>query len=563
MVEDISRNRKPRLGAFAAAGVLAGAMVACGVAVPAFAHGYIGGSGSELTARQVTPGNTNLGGIQYEPQSLEATGGFPATGPADGHIASAGHANWSELDEQTSTRWVKNVVSPGAHTFGWTYTAPHNTDEWRYYITKKGWDPNAPLDRGDFELLQTVEGNGKPANTYPTHTINIPSDRTGYYVILAVWEVEDTANAFYNVVDVDIQPGGVAQPDTEAPSVPSGVKSTETTAWSVNLAWTASTDNKGVTGYKVERATGTGAFAKIADVSGTTFSDTGLSAATAYRYRVTAVDAAGNSSAASTVFSVTTAAGTTTDTQAPSAPAGVHSMETTSSSVDLMWTAATDDVGVTGYRVERATGSGAFAQVATPTGTSYLDSGLAAATAYRYRVTAVDAAGNASAASTVFSVTTAAATTVDTQAPSVPAGLKITATTSSSATLSWTASTDDKGVVGYRLDRATATGAFQQIAVVAGTTYQNTGLAASTTYRYRVSAVDAAGNVSAASAILSVTTPAATTNPGTYPTWNPKGSYTKGDKVTWNGKNYEAVQTHTGVGDANWIAALSLWKPIA
>ncbi|MFF2372427.1 lytic polysaccharide monooxygenase [Agromyces sp. NPDC058110] len=329
------RHRRPRaLVALAVATALA----TLGVAAPAFAHGWIGGSASELTARQVMPGNTGLGAIQYEPQSLEAPGGFPETGPVDGKIASAGVAQFSELDAQSSTRWVKNQITPGPHKFGWTYTAPHNTDQWRYYITKNGWNPNEPLKRSSFELLQVVTHDHSAANTKPVHTITVPSDHTGYHVILAVWEVWDTANAFYNVVDVNISgsattppttpptatptptptvpPTTPPGPDTQAPTAPTGLHTMSVTASGVDLMWTASTDDRAVAGYRVERATATGAFAQIAQVTGTSRADSGLAASTAYRYRVAAVDAAGNVSAYSSVLQVTTLAATT-----PTAPA--------------------------------------------------------------------------------------------------------------------------------------------------------------------------------------------------------------------------------------------------
>ena len=77
---------------------------------------------------------------------------------------------------------------------------------------------------------------------------------------------------------------------------------------------------------------------------------------------------------------------------------------------------------MTGYRVERCQGAGCanFAQVATPTGAAFSDTGLTAATSYSYRVRATDAAGNLSGYSSVASATTPAAP--DTQAPTAPAG---------------------------------------------------------------------------------------------------------------------------------------------
>ena len=79
--------------------------------------------------------------------------------------------------------------------------------------------------------------------------------------------------------------------------------------------------------------------------------------------------------------------------------------------MNLGWTASTDDVGVTGYRVERCEGQGCttFAEVATPTTTTYGDTGLSPSTIYRYRVRAVDAATKLSDYSNVADATTQAA----------------------------------------------------------------------------------------------------------------------------------------------------------
>ncbi|MGX1493070.1 glycoside hydrolase family 6 protein [Streptomyces tendae] len=99
--------------------------------------------------------------------------------------------------------------------------------------------------------------------------------------------------------------GGTDPGDTSAPTAPTGLRATAKTASSVSLAWTAATDNVGVTGYDVYRdGTRVGS-----TTAGTTYTDTGLSAATAYGYTVRARDAAGNVSAASTALSVTTEAG--------------------------------------------------------------------------------------------------------------------------------------------------------------------------------------------------------------------------------------------------------------
>jgi parallel beta-helix repeat protein len=192
------------------------------------------------------------------------------------------------------------------------------------------------------------------------------------------------------------------------------------------------------------------------------------------------------------------------DTQAPTAPTGLNSPTKTMSTVDLSWTASTDNVAVTDYDVYKngvRVGSTAGA-------TSYQVSGLTANTSYSFTVKAKDAAGNLSAASSTLSVTTVAS--ADTQSPTAPSNLASPAKTSTTVNLTWTASTDNVSVTAYDVYRGS---------VLAGTTsstsFQVTGLTASTAYAFTVKARDAAGNVSAASGALSVTTSANSGGAGT------------------------------------------------
>src|SRR5204863_3162872 len=116
-------------------------------------------------------------------------------------------------------------------------------------------------------------------------------------------------------------------------------------------------------------------------------------------FTVAAFDAAGNASAPSAPLSVTTPP--LADTTAPTTPSGVAASALTSTSLTLSWSPATDNVGVTGYRVYR---NGTLA--ASPSGTSASITGLLAATLYSFTVSAVDAASNVSAPSAPRSVTT-------------------------------------------------------------------------------------------------------------------------------------------------------------
>ena len=176
----------------------------------------------------------------------------------------------------------------------------------------------------------------------------------------------------------------------------------------INLSWTAATDNVAVVRYNVHRGTSAGFTPspanRIAQPTGTAHADTGLNPGT-YFYKVTAEDAAGNVGPVSNTASATVA-----DTTAPTAPSGLNAAGG-AGQASLTWTAATDNVGVVRYNVHRATTAGftpsAANRIAQPTGTSHTDTGLTAGS-YFYKVTAEDAAGNVGAASNEASATVTA-----------------------------------------------------------------------------------------------------------------------------------------------------------
>ena len=296
-------------------------------------------------------------------------------------------------------------------------------------------------------------------------------------------------------------------PDTTAPSQPGTLTATTVSGGEVDLSWGASTDNVGVTGYLVERCQGASctSFAQIASPTGTTYKDTSVSASTSYSYRLRATDAAGNLSTYSNIVGATTP---TPDTTPPSQPGTLSAAAVTQGEVDLSWGASTDDVGVTGYLVERCQGASctSFAQIASPTGTTYKDTSVSASTSYSYRLRATDAAGNLSTYSNIVGATTP---TPDTTPPSQPGTLSAAAVTQGEVDLSWGASTDDVGVTGYLVERCQGTGCtnFTKIATPAGTSYKDTSVSPSTSYSYRVRATDAAGNLSTYSNTATALTP--------------------------------------------------------
>ncbi|NER19025.1 fibronectin type III domain-containing protein [Spongiivirga citrea] len=295
-------------------------------------------------------------------------------------------------------------------------------------------------------------------------------------------QVED-----YTVVLSD---GSGPGPDTDAPTTPGNLAASNITQTTLDLSWVASSDNVGVTAYNVYNGT-----TSLGTVTGTTANITGLTADTQYTFNVSAVDAAGNESNLASV-TVTTAS-TAGDTEAPTTPGNVTASNVAQTTLDLSWNASSDNVGVTGYNVYNGS-----TNIGTVTGTSANITGLTADTTYTFGVSAVDAAGNESSQGTVTVTTEAEAG--DTEAPSVPTGLASSNITQTSVDLSWSASSDNFGVTGYDV--------LQDGSVIAsptGTSFSVSGLTADTTYSFAVRAKDAAGNISASSAALSVTTEAA------------------------------------------------------
>ncbi|PTM92287.1 lytic polysaccharide monooxygenase auxiliary activity family 9 protein [Streptomyces sp. VMFN-G11Ma] len=151
---------------------------------------------------------TNCGDIQYEPQSVEGPKGFPASGPADGAICSGGNSRFSQLDSPRTPSggaWPTTQVTGGqSYTFRWQFTAMHATTDFKYYVTKQGWNQNHNLSRSDLNTTPflTVPYNGQRPPSTLSHSGTLPSGLSGHHVIVAVWTIADTGNAFYACSDV-------------------------------------------------------------------------------------------------------------------------------------------------------------------------------------------------------------------------------------------------------------------------------------------------------------------------------------------------------------------------
>jgi uncharacterized delta-60 repeat protein len=186
--------------------------------------------------------------------------------------------------------------------------------------------------------------------------------------------------------------------DTQSPSVPTNLQATAVNSSRIDLSWTASTDNVGVTGYDIFRD---GAFlANVGNV--TTYSDTTAAPSTTYTYRVRARDGADNVSTLSDPATATTPA--PPDTEVPTIPTGLSATAMSPTRVDLSWTASTDNVGVTGYEIFR---NGSLLD-SVGSVTAYSDTTVSPSTTYSYQVRARDAAGNPSGLSNTATVTTPA-----------------------------------------------------------------------------------------------------------------------------------------------------------
>lgn len=190
------------------------------------------------------------------------------------------------------------------------------------------------------------------------------------------------------------------------------------------------------------------------------------------------------------------------DRTPPTTPTNLHVTAITENSVTLAWDASTDNSGNFSYRVQLVSPS--MDKVANQTSLTWTS--LSATTTYSFYVYAVDKAGNRSANSNTVTVTTPAPDT----APTTPTNLHATAITQTTLSLAWNASTDNSGSVTYRVQM---TSPLSLGMVTSQTSITWTSLSPNTTYSFHVYAFDAAGNRSANSNMLTVTTPADSTPP--------------------------------------------------
>jgi predicted carbohydrate-binding protein with CBM5 and CBM33 domain len=169
-------KNRPRLAA-AMAGVLAAPLVL--VALPtgtAFAHGYVSSPASRQA--QCARGTVKeCGAIQWEPQSVE--------GPKGLKSCNANLQQFAVLNND-SKGWTVHQTGRSV-TFNWTFTARHRTRDYDYFV--------------DGRKVANFSGNNQQPPATVSHTVNVGS--AGRHKVLAVWNIGDTAMAFYSCIDIN------------------------------------------------------------------------------------------------------------------------------------------------------------------------------------------------------------------------------------------------------------------------------------------------------------------------------------------------------------------------
>lgn len=285
----------------------------------------------------------------------------------------------------------------------------------------------------------------------------------------------------------DTDQSGNSSPVTVAvtPATPGSLMATSISSSRIDLSWG---DVSGESGYVLERSTNGTTWSQIGTpvADSTSYSDTGLVAGTKYYYRLRATSSVGNSANTASVFA-------TTRTAQPALSLTVVS----TAQINLSWTNVLNE---TGYRIERSIDGSAWSVIGTTAANvvSYQSIGLSTATAYYYRVVAIDAGGDSDAG---------AANTKTLMAP--PTGLTATGVSISEIDLTWS---DSSGETGYRIERSVDEKTWTLVTNVGSdmTSYASTGLAGGTRYIYRVRALNSGGASLPGTSAASTTIPLAT-----------------------------------------------------
>ncbi|HHW49482.1 MAG TPA: DUF4469 domain-containing protein [Clostridiaceae bacterium] len=438
----------------------------------------------------------------------------------------ASHGNDGKLD----TRWCANDKEPGHWwmvDLGAVYNLTGAQIAWEFPNKVYKYKIEGSIDGSKWFVLLDKTNN---TSTQQVQTDSFKS-KSARYVRVVVTGLE--AGCWASFWDFKIFSDSPALKDTRAPSVPTGLTATPVSTSQINLKWNASTDNVGVAGYKVYRNG-----QHIATVTdGTTYNDTGLQPATVYKYAVSAFDAAGNNSARSAAVSAATHTPEITNiaygktATASSEETGNTASKANDNNLDTRWCANNGNTGhwwmvdlggeyrLTGseitwekeakvykYKIEASLDGSLWITVADRTGNTsaqQVQKDDISITPVRYvRVTVTGLEPGCWASIRECKIFGYPAVQSDKQAPSVPSNLIVKPVSSNRIDISWSASTDNVGVAGYKVYR----NGTQVATVTNGLTYSDTELTAGTAYEYTVKAYDAAGNESAATSPVKAAT---------------------------------------------------------
>jgi fibronectin type 3 domain-containing protein len=264
------------------------------------------------------------------------------------------------------------------------------------------------------------------------------------------------------------------------PATPAGAGAAGISNSCIVIAWPAVT---GAASYKIYRNTvDTGAFQLTGSATRDTFSDTSLSAATTYYYKISAVNSSGESGPSASCSAITKKLRT---------PNNVSAAAVSSSGITIIWPAV---AGAASYTVYRSTiDTGTYSVIDSVATDTFSDTSLIAGATYFYKIRAVDSSGE-SGLSAPFTVITI---------PGVPVGVSASAVSSSAIKITWPVVTGAASFKVYRSD--IDTGTYSVIDSVAKDTFNDTGLVAGATYYYKVTGINVSGE-SKQSAPVSATT---------------------------------------------------------
>ncbi|WP_209067013.1 carbohydrate binding domain-containing protein [Arthrobacter pigmenti] len=439
-------------------------------------------------------------------------------GDADGFTAAFnnGSGAWDNNDraDYTLSSGVQVIVDGEVSKDNPCAEAPAGEDMTIFYKADRGWDAYYAHYRVADGAWTTVPGTQmeQACDDWYSLTVNDGAAGASFAFNNGAGQWDNNGGKDYAVSGsvVAVTSGAVSGtapcdlPST-APTTPTSLSASPANG-AVTVSWSASTAESGIASYTVTR-TGGGADAVSATVSGTSYVDATVSESTTYSYTVTATAEDGSVSLPSDPVKITTPGATGgEDDEKPSTPQGVVATAS-ADTVQLSWPASADNVGVVGYRVIKSGGGEADLGIVTEA-TEIGFFNLTPDEEYLFKVQAMDAAGNVSEWSDIVSATTGG--DADTTAPSAPTGLVATVD-GTSATLTWTPSTDDTAVAAYTVRSSDGDATVEESTTEP--TLSLDDLKEGATYTFTVSAADSSGNVSEWSAPVSATIEGGGTDP--------------------------------------------------